>query len=108
MIGTLPCLICGDEVRLSGSRLQELVKRGELPVCRKNGCFRSVGFRERQDDYEKSVTARKIEVVLRQKVALTVATEGPRRMGQNGQPLARRKVRRSAERICKAAGAEDQ
>jgi hypothetical protein len=104
MSGSLKCLICGEEVRLSGRRLRELVSTGCKPVCRKNGCFRAVGFREQLGEGERPGTARVPQVVLRQKVAMTCVTEGPRGVGKKGQPLASRKVRRSVAGICDVGG----
>lgn len=40
---TLNCEICGEPVELTRHRHLELVKAGELPRCRKNGCERLCG-----------------------------------------------------------------
>ena len=39
----LDCDICGEPVYLSRERYVELVRRGEKPRCRKNGCERLCG-----------------------------------------------------------------
>lgn len=60
---TLDCDICGEPVVLSPERYVELVKAGQRPRCRKNGCERLCGAKNPR-------TARSSKVLATRGVAL--------------------------------------
>lgn len=83
----LDCDICGEPVYLSPQRYVELVRAGELPRCRKNGCERLVGAR-------KAGTARTSEVLDVIPVPLVEVEIPVEKKGNANGALAKLRVRR--------------
>ena len=75
---TIDCEICGEPMQVNRKRYVELVKAGERPRCRKNGCERLCGAKNPR-------TSRTSEVVLGERVgALLVSRTGRKKSRKPG------------------------
>ena len=85
----MDCDVCGEAVALAPARYAELVRTGQRPRCRRNGCERLCGT-------QTAGTARGAELLAVVEVAPLVV-EWPRvKKGRRNGALAKRRVRRVA------------
>jgi len=84
---TLDCDICGEPVELSPARYVELVRAGERPRCRKNGCERLCGRK-------KAGTSRSGQVLATQEVPLLAVHWPQEKKGRKNGALAKLAVSR--------------
>lgn len=81
----LDCEICGEPVYLSKSRYVALIRAGQRPRCRRNGCERLCGARN-------TGVARMSEVLDVQDVPLRVVTWPRKKCGNPNGALAKLRV----------------
>ena len=104
----LPCLLCGDGVRLSGKRYKTLIERNEMPICRHNGCAAMARYSvERQRGAEKPGVARGAQGVIATHVASMRFVPARGESGDVREPLAKGRVRRVGARGCAGGGEVD-
>ncbi len=104
----LPCLLCGDGVRLSGKRYVQLIERNEMPICRHNGCAAMARYSvERQRGAKKPGVARGAQGVIATHVASMQFVPARGKSGDGRAPLAKGRVRRVGARGCAGKGAVD-
>lgn len=87
---SLDCDICGEPVVLSRRRYVQLVKAGERPRCRKNGCERLCGPQNLR-------TSRGAEVLAVAAVPLLVVTWPAKKRGNANGALAKLAVNRDQQ-----------
>jgi len=83
----LDCEICGEPVVLSPSRYVALVKAGERPRCRKNGCERLCGVK-------RAGTSRGTQVLAEQRVPPLIVQWPYTKKGNKNGALAKLAVKR--------------
>ena len=98
----LPCMVCGEPVVLSSERYLDLVRTDTLPVCRRNGCYRYVGQRERSGGAKNTGTARSPQSIAIPAVACARYELGTGRTGHQHAPLANGRVKRVLAAGCVA------
>jgi len=97
----LDCDICGEPVYLSGTRYVELVRAGEKPRCRKNGCEQLCGAKN-------VVAARTTEVLDVISVTPSVVVLPRRKRGNRNGALAKLRVSRDQRWRCESVVEADE
>ena len=97
-----PCRFCGEFVRLSTEEYLQVERTGELPVCRKNGCWRFlrvIPWSEKGGDrpHDVSVDVGECNDTGEQRQVLESRSTQP--------PLAKRVVKQDHDRLCGGGGA---
>jgi hypothetical protein len=86
---TIDCDICGEPMKIERLRYAALIKAGERPRCRKNGCERLCGAK-------RPATSRSAEVLPAQKVGVLTITRAGRQKSRKPGALEKLRVTRES------------
>ena len=90
---TIDCDICGEPMSVSRRRYVELIKAGQRPRCRKNGCERLCGLKNHG-------TARRREVLATVEIPHHVISWPSEKRGNKNGALAKLAVKRMTVEDC--------